>query len=102
MYRSSVSLNAPPSPRRRLSAARSAIVRRKGIVVVKLAFVAVIDKSKVPNGDAGLVMIWNFDRNRAGPFAGEKVHTVSAGHPDTLRETGSDEVPYTRTSADAV
>src|SRR5947208_9393418 len=42
MYRSSVSLTGPPSPRRNLRTERSAIVTWYGTVVVTLPFVAVI------------------------------------------------------------
>src|SRR5439155_96909 len=53
MYRSSVSPKAVPSPLRNVRLARSAIVRWNGTVVLALAFVAVIVRSKFPNGQAG-------------------------------------------------
>src|SRR2546425_11166138 len=93
MYVSCVALKAPPSPLRKLRTARSAIVRWNGTVVVRLAFVARIDRSYVPDGDAGLVFTRKVDVKRAGPLPGEKLHMTSEGHPETLKDTGLAEVP---------
>src|SRR5438093_9441607 len=93
MYRSSVSLNGPPSPRRNLRTERSAIVSWNGTAVVTLPFVAVIVRLWVPARDAGVVFTTNRDVNRAGPPDGSNVQVVSAGQPDTLRETGFVDVP---------
>src|SRR5437016_13497731 len=96
MYRSSVSPNAVPSPLRNVRLARSAIVRWNGTVVLALAFVAVIVRSKFPNGEAGVVLTRKVESNRATPVAGVKPHVVSAGHPDTDSPTGSTDVPGSR------
>src|SRR5206468_3793895 len=101
MYMSSVSLKGPPSPRRNLPTARSAIVSWNGTVVVTLPFVAEIDRLYVPVGDAGVVFTTNRDVNRESPFDGTNAHATAAGHPDTLRETRPVSVPYTRTVAAA-
>jgi len=100
MYRSSVSPKAVPSPLRNVRLARSAIVRWNGTVVLALAFVAVIVRSKFPNGEAGVVLTRKVESNRATPVAGVKAHVVSAGHPDTVRVTGSADVPGSRRTAD--
>src|SRR6266571_763392 len=102
MYRSSVSLNAVPSPLRNVREARSAIVRWNGTAVLVVAVVAVIVRSKFPSGEAGVVLTRNVESNRATPVAGVKAHVVSAGHPDTVRLTGSAEVPGSRKTADAL
>src|SRR2546430_12686802 len=101
MYTSSVSLNPPPSPRRKASETRSAIVSGNGVVVVRLPLVAVIDRTYVPRGERGVVFTRRVDVNRVGPPEGETVQVVSAGHPTTLRETGPDVSPKIRTVADA-
>src|SRR5213592_946171 len=102
MYRSSVSPNAVPSPLRNARLARSAIVRWKGTVVLALAFVAVIVGAKFPSGEAGGVLTRNVVSNRATPVAGVKAHVVSTGHPDTVKVTGSADVPGSRRTADAL
>ena len=48
----------------------------------------------------GVVFTRSVDVNRVGPPEGETVHVVSAGHPDTLRETGPDVSPKIRTVAE--
>src|SRR2546430_225945 len=101
MYASSVSLNPPPSPRRKASETRSAIVSGNGTGVVRLPLVAVIDRTYVPGGDIGVVFTTSVDVNRVGPPEGETVQVVSAGQPDTLKETGPDASPKIRTVADA-
>src|SRR2546427_12639362 len=101
MYASSVSLNPPPSPRRNASETRSAIVSGNGTVVVRLPLDALIDRTYVPGGDMGVVFTSKADVNRVGPPEGETVHVVSAGHPDTFKETGPDVSPKIRTVADA-
>src|SRR5207249_6965698 len=101
MYRSSVLLKSPPSPRRNIRTELSAIVSWNGTVVVTLPFVAVIVRLYVPTGDAGVVFTTNRDVNRESPFEGTNAHDTSAGHPDTLRETRPVSVPYTRTVAAA-
>src|SRR5207249_4602944 len=102
MYRSSVSPNAVPSPLRNVRLTRSAIVRWNGTVVLALAFVAVIVRSKFPRGEAGVVFTRKVESNRATPVAGVKAHVVSAGHPDTVKVTGSADVPGSRRTVDAL
>src|SRR5438552_17990035 len=70
MYRSSVSLKGPPSPRRNLRTELSVIVSWNGTVVVALPFVAVIVRLYVPTGDAGVVFTTNRDVNRESPLEG--------------------------------
>src|SRR5438067_13344813 len=101
MYRSSVSPKAVPSPLRNVRLARSAIVRWNGTVVLALAFVAVIVRSKLPSGEAGVVLTRKVESNRATPVAGVKAHVVSAGHPDTGGARGSADVAGGRRTADA-
>src|SRR5438309_4843467 len=101
MYTSSVSLNPPPCPRRKVSETRSVIVRGNGTVVVSVPLDAVIDRTYVPGGDRGVVFTKIADVNRVGPPDGETMHVVSAGHPETLKETGPDKSPKIRTVADA-
>src|SRR5205809_5507315 len=102
MYRSSVSPKAVPSPLRNVRLARSAIVRWNGTVVLALAFVAVMVRSKLPSGEAGVVLTRKVESNRAMPAAGVKAHVVSVGHPDTVRVTGSADVPGSRRTVDAL
>src|SRR5207247_10593195 len=94
--------HAVPSPRRNVRLARSAIVRWNGTVVLALAFVAVMVRSKLPSGEAGVVLTRKVESNRAMPAAGVKAHVVSAGHPDKVRVTGSAEVPGSRRTAEAL
>src|SRR5207247_4343390 len=96
MYRSAVSPRAVPSPLRNVRLARSEIVRWNGTIVLALAFVAVIVRSKFPSGEAGVVLTRKVESNRATPVAGVKAHVVSVGHPYTVRVTGSADVPGSR------
>src|ERR671936_1029378 len=102
MYASSTRLKGPPSPRRKDSRARSAILRRRTTASERLAFAATMGTSKLPRDAAGPVAMRRVDVKCAGPFVGDRVQTVSVGQPETLRETRSEEVPKTRTRADAV
>src|SRR5947199_5801874 len=91
---------AVPSPLRYVRLARAAIVRWNGTVVLALAFVAVIVRSKFPSGEAGVVLTRKVESNRATAVGGGKAHVVSAGHPDTGKVTGSADVAGARGTGD--
>src|SRR2546422_7739897 len=99
MYVSSVSLKSPPSPRWKVERTRSPIVRGTVTVLERLAFVAPTTRLKVPRGEVALVLTRRLDAKIGEPLAGESVHTVAEGQPDTLSATGSGEAPRTFTFA---
>src|SRR2546427_1056272 len=102
MYVSSVSLKRPPSPRWKVERTRSQIVRGTVTCLERLAFVAPISRLKVPRGEEALVLMRRLDAKIGEPLAGESVHTVEEGQPDTLSATGSVEAPRTFTFARVV
>src|SRR2546425_12293925 len=102
MFVSSVSLKRPPSPRWKVARTRSPIVRGTVTLLERLAFVAPTTRLKVPRGEDALVLTRKLDAKIGEPLAGESVHTVEEGQPDTLSATGPVEAPMTFTFARVV
>src|SRR2546426_10379436 len=94
---SSVSLYAPLSPRWYVRVKRGATVTSKGARVLADVFEAMTVIRKWPAGDEENVVTDKEDVKGGFPLDGETAQLAPAGHPETLKDTGSAEAPTTVT-----